>query len=54
MCGGGYSEAKAYLATCEAQDAEEALQYLGSCEADFRDWTPLGHLMYWKRYYGLA
>src|SRR5262245_32212794 len=24
------------------------------CGADFRDWTPLGHLMYWKRYYGLA
>jgi hypothetical protein len=54
MCAAGYAETKAYLATCKVPDAEQALQYLEMCEADFRDWAPLGHLLYWKRYYSLA
>jgi len=54
VCGGGYSETKAFLATCADPDAREALSYLVQCEADFRNWTPHNHLLHWKRYYGLA
>ena len=53
VCGSGYAETKAYLAASTDPDAKEALDYLVRCEPDFRNWTPLGHLLNWKRYYGL-
>jgi hypothetical protein len=54
VCGGGYEATKDFLARSTAPDAKEALDYLIDCGADFQDWTPLGHLLLWRRYYGLA
>jgi hypothetical protein len=53
VCGAGYDQTKAFLATSTLRDAKEALDYLVNCQAEFQGWTPLGHLTYWKSYYGL-
>jgi hypothetical protein len=53
VCGAGYDQTKAFLATSTLQDAKEALDYLENRRADFQGWTPLGHLAYWKGYYRL-
>jgi hypothetical protein len=54
LCGGGYSETKAFLATCTVPEPKEALDYLVECETDFLVWNPVEHLLRWKRYYRLV
>jgi hypothetical protein len=53
VCGAGYDQTKAFLATSTLPDAKEALDCLVNCQAGFREWTAMGHLTYWKSYYGL-
>jgi hypothetical protein len=56
VCGAGIERTKAFLLNSCEPDARKLLDELEACisAGDFEDFTPAGHLEFYRRYYGLS
>jgi hypothetical protein len=56
VCGAGLERTKAFLRESHEPDAKELLAVLqdSNCAGDFEEFTPEGHLDFYRGYYGLS